>query len=102
MKDNLKTRGQAPLSLDNRQSGRRSRLLAWIKAMLLMLIVLTGNVGTSLQAVAGGANAYKAAEPDFAAIDAYVEGQMKETSIQGLALAIVQGDRIVHIKGFGI
>src|SRR5690349_8939643 len=43
-----------------------------------------------------------AAEPDFAAIDAYVQGEMKATGIPGLALGIVQGDRIVHLTGFGI
>jgi CubicO group peptidase (beta-lactamase class C family) len=40
--------------------------------------------------------------PDFAAIDSYIEAQMKELRIPGLALGIVQGDQIVHLKGFGI
>ena len=43
-----------------------------------------------------------ATEPDFGAIDAYVETQMKDLRIPGLALAIVHGDQIVHLKGFGI
>jgi CubicO group peptidase (beta-lactamase class C family) len=38
----------------------------------------------------------------FAAIDAYVDAQMRELRIPGLALGIVQGDQIVHLKGFGI
>src|SRR6266498_1629286 len=42
------------------------------------------------------------ASPDFAAIDAYVESQMREQRIPGLALGIVQGDQIVHLKGFGV
>ncbi|HEY6075110.1 MAG TPA: serine hydrolase domain-containing protein, partial [Anaerolineales bacterium] len=42
------------------------------------------------------------AEPDFAAIDAYVVAQMKDLRLPGLALGIVHGDRIVHLKGFGI
>jgi CubicO group peptidase (beta-lactamase class C family) len=39
--------------------------------------------------------------PDFAAIDPYVQDEMDAQRIPGLALAIVQGDRIVHLRGFG-
>jgi CubicO group peptidase (beta-lactamase class C family) len=38
---------------------------------------------------------------DFAAIDRYVEKEMEATRLPGLALAIVKGDKIVHLKGFG-
>src|SRR4051812_2451459 len=41
------------------------------------------------------------AEPDYAAIDAYVEAQMSELKLPGMALAIVRGDQIVHLHGFG-
>jgi CubicO group peptidase (beta-lactamase class C family) len=44
----------------------------------------------------------QATVPDFAAIDVYIEAQIKELRIPGLALGIVQGDQIVHLKGFGI
>src|SRR6266540_1256844 len=40
--------------------------------------------------------------PDFAAIDKFVEDEMKAQRIPGLALGIVQGNQIVHLKGFGI
>lgn len=40
-------------------------------------------------------------EPDFAAIDAYVEAQMHAARIPGLALGIAQDNRIVHLRGFG-
>jgi CubicO group peptidase (beta-lactamase class C family) len=40
--------------------------------------------------------------PDFAAIDAYVVAQMKGLRIPGLALAIVHGDQVVHLKGYGV
>src|SRR5215217_385009 len=46
-----------------------------------------------------------AAQPaaaDYAAIDAYVEQQMRELRIPGLALSIVEGEQIVHLKGFGL
>ena len=44
----------------------------------------------------------QATAPDFADIDAYVVAQMKDLRIPGLALAIVQGDQIVHLKAFGV
>jgi CubicO group peptidase (beta-lactamase class C family) len=40
--------------------------------------------------------------PDFAGIDRYVIAQMQEAHIPGLALGIVHGDRIVHLRGFGV
>src|SRR4030042_3605738 len=36
-----------------------------------------------------------------AAIDAYIEGQMSRLKIPGVSLAIVEGDQIVHLHGFG-
>jgi len=39
---------------------------------------------------------------DFAAVDAYVQSEMKAARVPGLALGIVHGDQIVHLKGFGI
>ena len=41
-------------------------------------------------------------DPDFAAIDAYIEAQMREARVPGVALAIVQGDEIAYLKGYGI
>lgn len=41
-------------------------------------------------------------EANFAAIDAFVANRMNGLGIPGMALGIVQGDRIVHLRGFGI
>jgi CubicO group peptidase (beta-lactamase class C family) len=41
------------------------------------------------------------AETDFAAVDAYVEGQRQALHIPGLALAIVQGDQVAYLHGYG-
>src|SRR5437763_10799686 len=40
--------------------------------------------------------------PDFARIDRYVTAQMQEAHIPGLALGVVHGDHIVHLRGFGV
>jgi CubicO group peptidase (beta-lactamase class C family) len=37
----------------------------------------------------------------YDAIDAYVEGEMHRLKMPGVSLAIVEGDRIVHVRGFG-
>lgn len=42
-----------------------------------------------------------AIETDLAVIDAYVLAQMRAQRIPGLALGIVHGERIVHLRGFG-
>jgi len=40
-------------------------------------------------------------KPDFAKIDMYAQAQLEKSRIPGLALGIVQGDQIVHLKGIG-
>jgi CubicO group peptidase (beta-lactamase class C family) len=37
----------------------------------------------------------------FDAIDAYVEGQMRRLKIPGASMAIIEGEKIVHQRGFG-
>jgi CubicO group peptidase (beta-lactamase class C family) len=39
---------------------------------------------------------------DFAALDAYVEGAMRDWGVPGLALAVVQGDDLLHARGYGV
>jgi hypothetical protein len=39
--------------------------------------------------------------PDLAAIDRYVRSEMDRQRIPGVALGIVQRDRIVHVQGIG-
>jgi CubicO group peptidase (beta-lactamase class C family) len=37
----------------------------------------------------------------FEDIDAHIERQMERLNIPGVALAIVEGDEIAHLRGFG-
>jgi CubicO group peptidase (beta-lactamase class C family) len=64
------------------------------------LTILFLSLGRS-SAVARAASAAPST-PDFAAIDTYIEGRMRELRVPGLALGIVQGDQIVHLQGFGM
>src|SRR5690349_8572586 len=40
-------------------------------------------------------------QPAFAAVDAYVADRMRAARIPGLALVIVEGDRLVYARGYG-
>ena len=40
-------------------------------------------------------------DPDLASIDAYIEKEMREVHIPGLALGIVHNDEVVHLRCFG-
>ena len=55
-----------------------------------------------LRAFAKPASAKPASDSaNYDAIDAYVEGQMHRLNLPGISLAIVEGDQIVHLRGFG-
>lgn len=41
------------------------------------------------------------AEIEFAAIDAYITANIHSARIPGLALAVVKGDQVVYLKGYG-
>src|SRR5262249_49394322 len=74
------------------------------KAHLYQLIVICGLLSllalgfSSLPAQARS----QRPTPDLAGIDRYVTAQMQEAHIPGLALGIVHGDRIAHLRGFGV
>jgi CubicO group peptidase (beta-lactamase class C family) len=60
-----------------------------------MMLILTGTL------LVGSAQGLQGGDPDLAAIDAFVEAQMARHRIPGLALAITEGDRIIHLQGYG-
>jgi CubicO group peptidase (beta-lactamase class C family) len=67
--------------------------------MLLVGLMLMRPVGTTATAAPATAPSTMA---DLSAIDAYVESEMRATHLPGVALAIVHGDQIVHLRGFGV
>ncbi len=72
-----------------------ARLFLTIPLMILFLSL-------GLSSAEARARSAARSTPDFAVIDDYIEGEMRELRIPGLALGIVQGDQIVHLKGFGV
>lgn len=74
----------------NSHTSWRKRLRVLVAALLVPVLLTAGQVS--------------AADPaafDFAAIDAYIESEMDDSRIQGIALAVVEGDNIIHARGFG-
>jgi CubicO group peptidase (beta-lactamase class C family) len=69
------------------------KILSWLGLLLLLVPPLT---------VLAQSNPAPVTEQTVAAIDTYLTTQMQELHIPGLSLGIVQGDQIVHLKGFGI
>lgn len=65
-----------------------------ITALVILLACLASSIAFASQS--------QATSPDFAAIDAYVEAQMKDIHLPGVALGIIQGNQIVYLKGYGI
>jgi CubicO group peptidase (beta-lactamase class C family) len=61
-----------------------------------LLLVLTASV------FAGSATANAAAALDFTALDAYVAAQMDKHWIPGVALAVIEGDEVRYVKGYGV
>jgi CubicO group peptidase (beta-lactamase class C family) len=88
-------------AVGTRRLSTRHRGIAIV--LLLAALVLAG---AFLASRPGGSDVTAAtgeptAPPNFAAIDKFVEAEMDAQRIPGLALGIVEDDRIVHMRGFG-
>jgi CubicO group peptidase (beta-lactamase class C family) len=74
--------------------------LGWRDHLAAVLVAVTG---ITILAGMGGVASAEATYTlqDFQAVDRYVQDQTNEARIPGLALGIVHGDQVAHIKGFG-
>jgi CubicO group peptidase (beta-lactamase class C family) len=69
---------------------------------LCRLLAVTALLGFGLAlAVSAAGSPALAQAPDLAAIDAYIEEEMGKARIPGLALAIVRGEELLHVRGYG-
>jgi CubicO group peptidase (beta-lactamase class C family) len=64
-----------------------------IVGVVVLLSVLAGAIPSEALATDGDT---------FARIDSFIESEMRDAGIPGVALAIVEGDRAVHLRGFGV
>src|SRR6266516_4779552 len=79
-------------------AGTARGIAAFVLALLVPGVTRAPIAAASAPGAMAGANA---ATPDLAAVDRYVEGERRATRLPGLALGIVRGDQIVHLRGFG-
>lgn len=57
-------------------------------------------LGVALLVIAGASHAQEA--PDFLDLEKVVAEELRETSVPGVAVAVVRGDRVLFAKGFGV
>lgn len=73
-----------------------------IKKFLLPALLVSTGLALIFQGFARTASAKPATNNvSYDGIDAYVEQQMRHLNIPGASLVIVEGDKIVHTRGFG-
>jgi CubicO group peptidase (beta-lactamase class C family) len=73
-----------------------------IKKFLLPSLLVCAVLALILRAFAKPSLAKPVSDSkNYDAIDAYLEGQIHRLNLPGVSLAIVEGDQIVHLRGFG-
>ena len=82
-----------------RERTRLSRMLVWVA--LVVLVLSCAYLASSPGSADVSSNGDSASTGEFAAIDAFVEGEMSAQRIPGLSLGIVRDGQTVHLQGFG-
>jgi len=73
------------------------------KKFFIQSLVIWAVLALTLQLCAQPVQAKRTFEGgSYEAIDAYLEEQLEALNIPGASLAIIEGDQIVHVKGFGV
>jgi CubicO group peptidase (beta-lactamase class C family) len=100
----------AELSDERPSKARASRRRSWVarrKRAIFGALALTAVLSATALAVVATKTGSAApavgavGSNDFAAIDRYVRNEMDAQRIPGLALGIVEGNRVLHLRGFG-
>ncbi len=74
---------------------KRAGTKAIIFTFLVCLLIISLSVDASLTQA-------QSSESNFTEVDAYIHETMRALPIKGLALAIVKGDQIIYMQGYGI
>ena len=82
-----------------RERTRLSRMLVWVA--LVVLVLSCAYLASSPGSADVSSNGDSASTGEFAAIDAFVEGEMSAQRIPGLSLGIVREGQTMHLQGFG-
>lgn len=76
-------------------------LLSLLGAALYAVLLAALHPSLAFAAPAQAGKAVSTGELDTAALDAYIQAQMDKHGLQGVALAVTQGDQIVYLQGYG-
>ena len=79
-------------------NGKKIFFYRSITLLMLILVLFFSNN----QVQGNAADLSRQEDGSCEAIDAYIEKQLKTLNVPGASLVIIEGDQIVHTKGFGI
>jgi CubicO group peptidase (beta-lactamase class C family) len=81
-----------------RWSARHQKIAIWgtLVALVLGAAYFASSPGSDTPTANGQGSA-----PEFAAIERFIRGEMASQRIPGLALGIVEDDRVAYVRGFG-
>jgi len=80
------------------ESPQSKSLLLWLSGLVVVAIA----IALISAASAPEPVSIRTDPPDYAAIDRYVQAQMKDGLIPGFALGIIRGDQILYLRGYGV
>src|SRR5262249_51221021 len=70
-------------------------------ALVIVSAVALGEGNERVSVAQDAASSYVRTEPDFTAIDRFVDAERQAMRVPGLAIGVVHGDQIAHLAGFG-
>jgi CubicO group peptidase (beta-lactamase class C family) len=73
-----------------------------LPALAVLALLMALSTGGGRAAAQGVARPPTTVGREMDAIDAYVETQRRLARVPGLALAIVEGQRVLHVRGYGV
>ena len=89
-------------AMKSRSSVRSPGSRGVVRSLFLVFIAMLAALPLQASATASSRPRPAAAmDTRWSAIDAYVEQERQAARVPGIAIAIVQGDQIVHVRGFG-
>ncbi|HET9913115.1 MAG TPA: hypothetical protein VFQ13_14565, partial [Anaerolineales bacterium] len=78
----------------------QKKLTKWIARVAILMLTLELFVVSPVKANQGSYR--RSGNNSYDEMDAYIEEQLRALNLPGASLAIVEGDQVVHTKGFGV
>ena len=81
----------------------RRSLMCGLTALIILTLTVLSNAQTSSVRAAGGPDAVRdsRATPALDGLDDFIQGAMKDWKVPGVAVAVIQGNRVIFSKAFG-